>query len=113
MPDLKLNPNRIADAMEKLETCFDSVAKSALDGRAQMIIGMPESKYKEELMRCERTNEANYNSILPSVRNLRASLNDVKEVAEALAKRELETTKARESQSKVEVTDAVAALRPF
>lgn len=113
MADLRLNPQRLAEAIVVLETCFDKKAKEALEARAAVVMSMPESKYKEELMRCERTNEANYNSMLPSIRSLRESVNNVKEVAEALAKRDLETTKAREAQENVEVADPVAALRPF
>lgn len=113
MADLKLNPQRLAEAIVVLETCFDKKAKEALEERAGIVMAMPDSAYKEELMRCERTNEANYNSMLPSIRALRESVNNVKEVAEALAKRDLETTKAREAQANVEVADPVGALRPF
>lgn len=113
MADLKLNPQRLAEAILVLEECFDKDAKQALEERAGIVMAMPDSAYKEELMRCERTNEANYNSMLPSIRALRESVNNVKEVAEALAKRDLETTKAREAQANVEVADPVGALRPF
>ena len=113
MADLKLNPQRLAEAIVVLETCFDKKAKEALEERAGIVMAMPDSAYKEELMRCERTNEANYNSMLPSIRALRESVNNVKEVAEALAKRDLETTNAREAHANVEVADPVGALRPF
>lgn len=113
MGALKLNPQRLADAIVRLEKCFDVDAKQALEERAALVMSLPDSAYKEELIRCEKVNEQNYNSILPSIRNLRESVNDVKELAEALAKRDIETTKAREAQATVEVTDSVSALRPF
>lgn len=113
MSDLKLNPQRLAEAITIIENCFDKKAKEGLEARASMIMAMPDSTYKEELLRCEAANEANYNSMLTSVRALRESVNNVKEVAEHLAKRDLETTKTRESDNSVEVADPVAALRPF
>lgn len=113
MSDLKLNPQRLADAIIVLESCFDQEAKKALEERATIVMGSADSAYKDELIRCERANEENYNSMLPSIRQLRESLNNAKEVAEILAKREIETTKTREAQATVEVADPVGALRPF
>lgn len=113
MSNLRLNPTRLADAIATLDNCFNVEAKRALEDRAAIVKSMPESAYKEELIRCERTNEQNYNSVLPSVRTLIANISEIKSVAEALAKRDLETTKSREAQAQSEEIDAVSALRPY
>lgn len=113
MSDLRLNPARLAEAVVEIEQRFDVKAKEALEERAGMVVSMPESAYREELIRCEKVNEQNYNSFLNSVRVLRDSIMSVKELAEALSKRDIEATKVRESQNSAEVVDAVSALRPF
>ena len=113
MSNLRLNPTRLADAVARLDACFNTEAKRALEDRAVVVKNMPSSAYKDELIRCERTNEQNFNSVLPSVRTLIANINEIKSVAEALAKRELETTKSREAQASSEAIDAVSSLRPY
>lgn len=113
MSAMKLNPQRLAEAIAIIQECFDKEAKAAIESRAGIVLAMSDSAYKEELVRCERVNEQNYNSILPSTQNLVASVNEIKEVAEIMAKREIETTKAREAQAQAEVVDAVSSLRPF
>lgn len=113
MSTMKLNPQRLADSIAILQQCFDVDAKTSIETRAGIVFGMPDSSYKEELIRCEKTNEANYNSILPSIQTLITSANELKEVAEIMAKREIETTKVREAQAQAEAVDAVSSLRPF
>lgn len=113
MSTMRLNPQRLADAVAILQQCFDKDAKDAIEARAGIVLNMSESAYKDELIKCERVNEANYNSILPSIQTLMTSANELKEVAEIMAKREIETTKVREAQAQAEVIDAVSSLRPY
>ena len=112
MADLKLNPQRLADAIIVVQECFDKEAKAALEARAQMVFSMPDNQQKQELIKCEKVNEENYNSFLDCIRKFRDSLSSVQGLAETLAKREIETTKAREFAQGNAAIDAVSALRP-
>lgn len=113
MADLKLNPQKIAEAIETLESVFGEKSLGKIEERAIMVKASPDSSYKDDLIRCERVNEQNFNSTLPLVRAVRDNFGEIKEVAEILAKRQLETTKAREAEASIEQMDPVAALRPF
>jgi len=113
MADLKLNPVKIAEAIETIETYLGEKSLEQIEERAVIVKSASESSYKEDLIRCEKVNEENYNNSLPLVKAVRDCFTEIKEVAETLAKRQLETTKAREADGHVEAIDAVSALRPM
>lgn len=113
MSDIKLNPEKIANAILTLEKVLGAESLSSIEERAVLVKGASQSSYKEDLIRCEKVNEQNYNSGIPLMTGVRDSFSSIKEVAEILAKRDLETTKTRENDgSGVNVVDAVSALRP-
>lgn len=111
MSDVRLNPEKLGGAIETLETIFGPKCLEKIEERAIMVKNSADSSYKEDLIKCEKVNEANYNTTLPLVRGVRDVLGEIKEVAEYLAKRTLETTKQREAEGTIEQMDAVSALR--
>lgn len=113
MSDLRLNPEKISEAIETLEACLGEKSLEKIEERAGLVKSLSNSAYKDDLIRCEKVNEENYNNTLPLVRAVRDGFSEVKEVAEILAKRQLETTKAREADGNIESIDAVSALRPM
>ena len=112
MADMKLNPEKIGNAIEILEKVLGEKSLQNIQERAVIVKSASQSAYKEDLIRCEKVNEANYNNTLPLVRTVRDIFSEIDAVANFLAKRDLETTKARDAAATVEAIDAVSALRP-
>ena len=109
---MKLNPEKIAEAIDIIEAAIGEKSLEKIQERAVIVKSAADSSYKDDLIRCEKVNEQNYNATLPLVRTVRENFLEVKGVAEALSKRQLQTTKSREADVTINRMDAVSALRP-
>lgn len=110
MSDLRLDPIKLADAQIALETVFGPTYRECQEERRGMVAGIEESKYKEEIFASERANEANFNAFVIGVRAVRENFAQVKGLAEALSKREAETTKEVAVDTNVQVADTSGVL---
>lgn len=111
MSGLKLDAKALAEAQVSLETTFGAKYVETLEERSSQIAKIEGNKYREEILACEKVNEANYNAFLEAVRNVRDNLMSIEEVAKALAAREIETTKDMGIDGSMEMIESSGLVR--
>lgn len=111
MADIILDAKRLAEAQLTLETMFGPTYIKGLEERFDSLQTLPPSKYIDEIIKCEKANEINYNNTLPAIRTLRDNLMEVEEVAKILNTRDVEMTQDMGIENNVEAMETSGLVR--